>query len=79
MVSVCIVGYDTRLFVSFCIYVTDTQSAVLSHLDITVIFSVMWLLILWCVFHYWYTNHHLLLHGLYKILKYKKIKHFKNE
>jgi len=77
VVSVCVMGYDTRLCLKFCICLADIQSAVLSHLDITVILSVTWLLILWCVFHFWYTNHHLLVHGLYKILKYKKIKHFK--
>jgi hypothetical protein len=40
MVSVYILGYDTRLCLRFFICVTDIQLAVLSHLDITVI---LWL------------------------------------
>jgi hypothetical protein len=72
MDSVHIVDYNTGLCLRFCSCATETQLAVLSDLDLTVILCIMWFLKLWCVYHCCYANHNLLVHDLNKISKYKR-------
>jgi hypothetical protein len=74
--SVHVMVYDTRLCLRCCSCATETQVAILSHLDL-VILSGTWFLTLRHTYHYWYANQPALVCSPNRIATYKKGLKFK--